>query len=290
MGIAGKIEVSIYTLRDWRQRALRSAMVPKVRFLLPLVLVTGCTIGLSAEEPVSVGSPLAGHLVKGVSLPPQGEGYVLLRPDEPTHFGTPSLVGLVQRVAAGVARRHPGGAPLVVGDLSARYGGAHPRHRTHRNGRDVDIFYPMLSLDGRSEGGRPYLHLGRFGAARGGEQGRLDLPRAFSLVELLLQDPETEVQWIFCERGLKARLLRYGVAVGADPEVLFRASWVLQQPTGAAPHDDHFHVRVFCSPRERALGCEDRPPHWPWVEMKEDSARPNEGDDQLLTWIGEGGL
>ena len=264
-----------------------------MRFTLPSLTVifglSGCAMAVtSVDEPVSVGHPLSGYLARGEPLPARGPGYALLRPHEPTYYGTRALVGLVERVAAALAEAHPGGAPLVVGDLSKPHGGAHSRHRTHRNGRDVDIFFPMLDGAGRSVGGRPYLHLDRFGHARIPEaQGRLDVPRSWSLVELMLSDPESEVQWIFCERGIKARLLRYGVAVGADPEVLFRASWVMHQPTGAAPHDDHFHVRVFCSPRERALGCQDRVPHWPWIELKDAAPRPSATDARLLTWLGD---
>jgi penicillin-insensitive murein DD-endopeptidase len=243
----------------------------------------------AVDEPVSVGHALSGYLARGAALSPRGVGYVLLRPDEGTNYGTDALVGLVERVASGLAAAHPGGAPLVVGDLSTRRGGAHSRHRTHRNGRDVDIFFPMSDAEGRSVGGRPYFHLDRFGGARPPTtRDRLDVPRAWTMVELMLSDPESEVQWILCERGLKARLLRYGVAVKADPEVLFRASWVLHQPRGAAPHDDHFHVRVFCSPRERALGCEDRAPLWPWVELKDDAPRPNANDARLVEWLGGG--
>jgi penicillin-insensitive murein DD-endopeptidase len=262
-----------------------------VRLILPLILFSGCAATIAVEEPVSMGSPLAGYLARGVPLPAKGEGYVLLRPQEETNFGTPALVGLVERAAAGLAARHPGGAPLVVGDLSNRRGGAHSRHRTHRNGRDVDLFFPMVDDVGRPFGGRPHLHVDRFGSSRERHtRDRLDLPRAWTLVELLVGDPEAEVQWIFCERGVKARLLRYGVAIGADPKVLFRASWMMHQPTGAAPHDDHFHVRVFCAPRERALGCHDGAPHWPWVELKDDTPRASQDDASLVEWIAEGGV
>ena len=36
----------------------------------------------------------------------------------------------------------------------------------------------------------------------------------------------------------------------------------MHQPGGAPPHDDHFHVRVYCSRTDRFHGCEDGGPVW----------------------------
>jgi hypothetical protein len=30
------------------------------------------------------------------------------------------------------------------------------------------------------------------------------------------------------------------------------------------PHDDHMHVRLFCSPEDIGQGCWDKPPIYPW--------------------------
>jgi penicillin-insensitive murein endopeptidase len=73
------------------------------------------------------------------------------------------------------------------------------------------------------------------------------------------------VQWIFVSAGVKARLLRYAMAEERDPRAIMRAAYALHQPTNASPHDDHFHVRVYCTPRELAGGCVNTGPMWPWL-------------------------
>jgi penicillin-insensitive murein endopeptidase len=37
--------------------------------------------------------------------------------------------------------------------------------------------------------------------------------------------------------------------------LLERAESVLHQPTDSRPHDDHFHLRIRCTPEERSAGC-----------------------------------
>ena len=53
---------------------------------------------------------------------------------------------------------------------------------------------------------------------------------------------------------------------------------VLHQPRRAHPHDDHFHIRIGCGAEQRALGCQDRGPIWPWWT---DEAIKNETNDPL---------
>ena len=42
------------------------------------------------------------------------------------------------------------------------------------------------------------------------------------------------------------------------------------------PHDDHLHIRWFCSAEDLALGCQDLPPLYPWhnAELKAQGATP----------------
>jgi hypothetical protein len=87
---------------------------------------------------------------------------------------------------------------------------------------------------------------------------RLDTDRAWRVVRALLQDPGIEVQWIFVQRDLAAAILREAGA--SDPALAARAEVIVRQPSDSEPHDDHLHVRAFCDPGDRALGCEDRGP------------------------------
>lgn len=103
----------------------------------------------------ALGTPAGGRLVRGVQLPPAGPTYFtwdpLLhrRPNRAwRRWGTDRLVGLVLEVSRAFARAHPRAARVGIGDLSRRRGGYFgPKHATHQNGLDVDVYYPRL--DGR---------------------------------------------------------------------------------------------------------------------------------------------
>lgn len=256
----------------------------------------GC-LGLTpvSEGPLSWGNSSDGLLFGGVSLPDRGEGYVRARPGEDTRWGTPQTVGALQRAAASVHRTYPGGAPLRIGDLSYPFGGRHPRHRSHRSGRDADIIFYVTEASGRSTRGRGWLSFDRFGVARetfspNGEAPTGDLyffddARNWHFVRTLLLDPEANVQWIFCSHGVKSRLLAHAVAHEQNAEAIFRATWVLHQPSSGNPHADHFHIRFYCTPEERARGCWDRGPVWPWVRRdleKPAGGGPGSYDDRTL--------
>jgi len=98
----------------------------------------------------AVGAPSAGRLVRGVQLPSAGARYFtwdpLLhrRPDRPgRRWGTDLLVRKVLRVVSGYAAAHPSAPRLGIGDLSRPRGGPFgPRHASHQNGLDVDVYYP----------------------------------------------------------------------------------------------------------------------------------------------------
>jgi penicillin-insensitive murein endopeptidase len=96
---------------------------------------------------------------------------------------------------------------------------------------------------------------------------RFDVRRNWAFVRAMLNDPEVEVQWIFIERGLAAGLLREATSEGEDPALLARAAFVMHQPSDAEPHDDHMHIRLYCAPSDRALGCVDKGPVRWWKKL-----------------------
>ncbi len=253
----------------------------RVRYVVSLAALVafGC-LGLTPDPgaPVSFGVTNRGVLRHGVAIPDQGEGFVRARPGESTRYGTPRLVSALERAFAAVSRRYPGTAPMRVGDLSSPSGGRHHRHGSHRTGRDVDVLFYMTDPSGRSLTGRGWLAYNRFGFAverareDDGPTGGLflfDDTRNWHFLRTLLLDEAAAVQWLFVSRGVKARLLRYGMAHERDPRVLTRAAIVLHQPARSSPHDDHFHVRILCGERERAAGCRERGPIWPWLRDRD---------------------
>jgi murein endopeptidase len=98
----------------------------------------------------ALGTPSAGRLVRGVQLPATGARFFtwdpLLhrRPDRPgRRWGTDVLVRKVLPVVSGYTAVHPSAPRLGIGDLSRRRGGPFgPRHASHQNGLDVDVYYP----------------------------------------------------------------------------------------------------------------------------------------------------
>jgi len=222
--------------------------------------------------------PNAGWLERGVAIADKGPGFVRARPGEDTRWGTAALVSAITHAAEAV-HTQVAGEPLRVGDLSARTGGRHDRHGSHRSGRDADLIPYVVDASGRSAPGRGFLSFDRFGVALMSTESdvdvvaapvgprMLDLRRNWLLVRTLLADEQAQVRWIFCSQGVKALLLQYGAAHEPDPELLVRASYVLHQPSEGRAHDDHFHVRVTCTADDRALGCDDYGPVWPWLPL-----------------------
>lgn len=231
---------------------------------------SGCATRLhdaAARDGGSRGRPGGGWLAGGVTLPDRGYGYEAFRAAAEGGYllGTTRLVGMVVRVARSLASR--GQAPLRVGDLSAPRGGRVQRHHSHRNGRDVDLLYfvrdAATDQPVMSEG---FVRFNRLGDSVSWPTPlRFDTPRNWQLIEALLHEREAAVLRVFCAAWLRRMLLDYGRAAGRPAWVLERAEQVLAQPGDSLPHDDHFHVRVACTPGERVRGCVDGAPLWPWL-------------------------
>ena len=264
-----------------------------VRVFTAVVITAICSCvskPLPAGQTISVGTAEHGYLQDPIRLEDQGNGYRRLRPGEGTRFGTPTLVGAIERAAREVADAFPGGHPLRVGDLSTPYGGSHSRHRTHRSGRDADLLFFARDAGGLAALGDGWLRFDRLGLATlRNRVFRFDEARNWHFVRTLIMDNQARVKWLFCSNELKARLLRYAARYERSPQAVVRATWVLHQPTRGDSHDDHFHLRVGCGTKERNLGCREQAPHWPWLSdtaSKEDTrASAAASDVSLVRWL-----
>jgi hypothetical protein len=100
----------------------------------------------------ALGTPGAGRLVRGVRFPAEGETFFTWDPVlhvSPNRrwrrWGTDDLVRVVMRVIHRYSELHPAAPRIGVGDLSLRRGGYFgPKHATHQNGLDADVYYPRL--------------------------------------------------------------------------------------------------------------------------------------------------
>jgi LysM repeat protein len=153
-------------------------------------------------------------------------------------YGTQETVDFIVAAIRQVKAWHPDAPPLRVNQISAREGGYLRPHKTHQNGRDVDLgfYYP---------GGQ---------TIRVRERERvIDVEKNWALVKALMM--HGDVQFILVDQRIQKVLFEHAKRAGEDPTWLDsvfhsgRAS-ILQH---ARRHRDHFHVRFF-NGRAQELG------------------------------------
>jgi penicillin-insensitive murein DD-endopeptidase len=251
-----------------------------MRWLLFVGILAGCAeLGVVSDgTSISVGKPSKGYLIDGVRLPDHGEGFLTREVwrARGNRFGTDELIDLV----TGVARRmsaHVHDVALVVADLSGQGGGERVQfHRSHQSGRDADLLYYMLDASGK-----PFepdaMHVFNASArAIDGTGLTIDVPRTWLLVKELITAPEAPVQWVFMYQPIARRLIAYAEKIGEPEALVARARKTLKQPGDSARHDDHLHVRVYCSPADKAYGCIDIGPMELFAERQ---AEPSPADE-----------
>ncbi len=268
-----------------RAKAHQPAPTPRgrVRHRDPRAISAGCAALLCAVSALacfgtptplapglsgSVGLPHHGVQTGAVELPARGTGYARFRTRGVNYWGQPGLVEAIERAAKRVHDELPGGAPLLVGDLSARHGGKIRRHNSHRTGRDVDLLWYVTTPRGAPIRNPDFVQIGPDGLApipRREGFVRLDVPRQWLLVKALLESSAISVQWMFCSGPVEALLIDYAMARGESLDLVFRAQNVLMEPGDSLPHDDHIHLRIACSPISTVRGCEGGGPRWTWL-------------------------
>lgn len=207
---------------------------------------------------VSGGRANRGWLLDGRRFADEGEGFVTPAAwrARGLRYGTDELVGLLTTTARAIAQAN---APmrLAVADLSHAGGGpASPHHRSHQSGRDVDLLLYLRDARGRATQLEEMRGLGEDGVARDGSGHSLDVERTWRLVRSLITSPVANVQHIFLYEPLSLLLLDHARALGEPDWLVELARRTLFEPPGA-PHDDHLHVRVYCSAADAAVGCTD---------------------------------
>lgn len=224
------------------------------------------------EGSTSLGKTSHGRLYRGTKIPLEGPGYAFFPhiAERGTHFGTDEMKGLIPRLGQTVQKRVRKSPRLRLGNVSLRSGGRSQWHVSHQAGRDVDLC--MYALDQATS--KP-VELENFVKFRWRGRSRdglyiFDSRRNMELIRALVTDPEVSVQWVFVARWLKRRIMAAAVAASIPEEIRGRMSEVMRQPSDSAPHDDHFHVRIYCSSQDRKFGCVMRDPIRDWAQLGED--------------------
>lgn len=216
----------------------------------------------------TVGVPNRGVLTESQELPVRGPGFVRYRPLSAHYFGSPRLVRALQSAAAEVRRLAPGGAPLSIGDLSAKNGGRIPGHDSHRSGRDVDLLFLVTTPAGASVPSPGFVRFEGDGLARVDgttDYVRIDVERQWLLLRSLLTSPEIDVQFMFVCHEIEALLIDHARALGEPDALVWRAETVMLEPSDSLRHDDHVHLRIACAPDEGVTGCSGGGPRWQWL-------------------------
>ena len=162
-----------------------------------------------------------------------GEGWRVRRPA--LSWGTPLLVGRLSSVLYDVHRRFPLAPAIWVHDISRRGGGPLRLHRSHRDGRDVDIRLPQRVRAGYVDA----------------TPRTLDVERTWTLVRSLVAT--CDVEFIMLDFDLQRVLHRHATRGGVSREAL---ALVLQYPRRIhhrhpdasvvrhyPGHRNHMHVR-----------------------------------------------
>ncbi|MGF1465547.1 MAG: penicillin-insensitive murein endopeptidase, partial [Sandaracinaceae bacterium] len=229
-------------------------------------------LALPGSASTSIGGPRDGRLEGGVALPAAGPGFRgnPRRPNPSARFGTVELVQALVGAAAVVGDALPG-STLVVNDLGFREGGPIPHHGSHRAGRDVDVLFYLVDAEGR-----PVDSVGAFLAPRGrGVDFRdlavrdddvdvvLDAERTWRFVQALIEGPSgPHLPRVFVAEHLRALLLEAAERADAPAAARERFGAITCQP--GYPHDDHLHLRFYCTPEDLGRGCEDSGPTYRW--------------------------
>jgi penicillin-insensitive murein endopeptidase len=206
---------------------------------------------------VSIGRTNQGLVLDPVRMPDDGDGFWSppIWKTRGNRWGTDELVDLVVGAGRRVAAVYPG-ARLGVGDLSPIGGRSSAGHKSHQSGRDVDLVLYQTDLAGKPIASDTMRRFADDGTARDGA-AKFDVARNWVLVRALVTAPEAEVQRIFLYEPLALMLLDHARAIGEPDAILAVARDALKQPGDSAPHDDHMHVRIYCSAADVAYGCTD---------------------------------
>jgi len=184
---------------------------------------------------VSVGFAHEGRLVNARRFP-EGEDWVVVAPA--LTWATQETIDSVMAAVRQVRARYPRAPLLRINQMSLPEGGYMRPHRSHQNGRDVDLgfYYPTQET-----------------VRVRAREDVIDTELNWALVKALVT--ETDVQVILVDRRVQKALYERALALGEDRawlDSLFKGgkTALIQH---ARRHRDHFHVR-FYNPRAQELG------------------------------------
>jgi penicillin-insensitive murein endopeptidase len=199
---------------------------------------------LASLGSISVGRPDAGVLVNGVPMP-RSPDWVVTSPQHA--YGTEETVEQLGRCIRKVRASYADSPPVMLGSLSKLNGGYVPPHKSHRSGRDADVYFF------RKPGAKWY---------EAATRSDIDLPRTWALLRCFVS--EADVDLVLIDRRVQEWLEEYALRRGEPRAWLWSLFHDGPGPERAvvrdAPgHVAHMHVRfVSARSRQRAITHYDR--------------------------------
>lgn len=189
---------------------------------------------------ISVGHPHDGFLVNGVRMPKDPRWVVTYAPHA---YGTEETIAGIEHCVQRVRDQFPATGPVMLGSISPKGGGYAPPHKSHRSGRDADVYFF------RQPGAK---------WVKAATEADLDKPRTWALLKCFVS--ETDVDMVLIDRVPQKWLEDYALSIGENP------AWINEifHGVGKYPypvikhvpgHVAHMHVR-FVSPVARQRGVD----------------------------------
>jgi murein endopeptidase len=220
----------------------------------------------SEQGSISVGDTSYGFLVGARHITEDAALGILPRQRERNlGYGSDQLIALLEDAARKVHARTR--TRFWIGNIARRSGGDIAYSVSHNSGRDADIALALTDVKGVPVDPPDLLPLDSAGVSREKDHRyRFDTARTWEIVKALLESDQAQIEFLFLARSLTEKLLRHAREKKEPLELIERAALLLHQPAGA-PHDDHLHIRVYCSERDVEGGCLDNGPLRPGVRL-----------------------
>jgi len=216
-----------------------------------------------AGTALSVGTTRDGFMVHGMPYPfPSTEARQLpVQYERGILYGTANLMLLLQNTASAMQKKYPD-TWMYLGNMGAREGGDIPWSISHNAGRDADIGYYLKDESGNFAQPENMYKITRKLVSRDSPVVySFDVEKNATLVETLIMHETVAVQFLFVAKHLRKALRAELERRERPQEVLDRFDACVQDQ---AAHDDHFHVRIYCSDEDICAGCMDRSTIHPW--------------------------
>lgn len=218
-----------------------------------------------ANDTFSIGDTRDGYLVHGKSVPSPSLTLRQLpvQYERGIAFATTEMIQLLVDTADVMQKKFPK-TQMMLGNLGLRDGGDIPYSVSHNSGRDADIGFYLRDDKGTSVRLPDLYKINRkFKTIGADAEYTFDLEKNATLIETLLMHPTIHVQFIFVAKHLRQALLRELIRRHGSSEIVDRFEQSVQNQSA---HDDHFHVRIYCSDADICAGCIDRSVIHPWHE------------------------